>query len=61
MISNEKSDLKFFTLFQSDTSIDSEDSCVSVIFVPHPENRLVQVFDWKIFFDLIYNKGYVHK
>ena len=22
---------------QSDTSIDSEDSCVSVIFVPHPE------------------------
>ena len=29
--------------FQSDTSIDSEDSCVSVIFVPHPENKLVQV------------------
>ncbi len=24
---------------QSDTSIDSEDSCVSVIFVPHPEGR----------------------
>ena len=23
--------------FQSDTSLDSEDSCVSVIFVPHPE------------------------
>ena len=22
---------------QSDTSLDSEDSCVSVIFVPHPE------------------------
>ena len=24
---------------QSDTSIDSEDSCVSVIFVPHPETK----------------------
>jgi hypothetical protein len=26
---------------QSDTSLDSEDSCVSVIFVPHPENAAV--------------------
>ncbi len=24
---------------QSDTSLDSEDSCVSVIFIPHPEGR----------------------
>lgn len=28
---------------QSDTSIDSEDSCVSVIFVPHPENKISSV------------------
>ena len=26
----------------SDTSIDSEDSCVSVIFVPHPERKVTQ-------------------
>ncbi len=27
---------------QSDTSLDSEDSCVSVIFVPHPEQVMTK-------------------
>ena len=47
IISNVLLNKIFSQLFQSDTSIDSEDSCVSVIFVPHPENRLVQVFPFQ--------------